>query len=155
MTKTNTTDSSVGIYLVGAPNTTYIVPIIELSSNQSLNMLAGVLEKTTVYATSDDGQYANYRYVTKAGDTTPKFYRAASGGASVSAGKAYLQIPLEWLGNNASNTVGMRFDDGETTDIEEVNGEKEESIYYDLQGRRVENPSNGIYIVNGKKVWVK
>ena len=155
MTKTNTTDSSVGIYLVGAPNTTYIVPIIELSSNQSLNMLAGVLEKTTVYATSDDGQYANYRYVTKTGDTTPKFYRAASGGASVSAGKAYLQIPLEWLGNNASNTVGMRFDDGETTDIEEVNGEKEESIYYDLQGRRVENPSNGIYIVNGKKVWVK
>ena len=155
MTKTSTTDSSVGIYLVGAPNTTYIVPIIELSSNQSLNMLAGVLVKTTVYATSDDGQYANYRYVTKTGDTTPKFYRATSGGASVSAGKAYLQIPLEWLGSNASNTVGMRFDNGETTDIEEVNGEKEESIYYDLQGRRVENPSNGIYIVNGKKVWVK
>lgn len=155
MTKTSTTDSSVGIYLVGAPNTTYIVPIIELSSNQSLNMLAGVLVKTTVYATSDDGQYANYRYVTKTGDTTPKFYRATSGGASVSAGKAYLQIPLEWLGCNASNTVGMRFDNGETTDIEEVNGEKEESIYYDLQGRRVENPSNGIYIVNGKKVWVK
>ena len=155
MTKTSTTDSSVGIYLVGAPNTTYIVPIIELSSNQSLNMLAGVLVKTTVYATSDDGQYANYRYVTKTGDTTPKFYRATSGGASVSAGKAYLQIPLAWLGSNASNTVGMRFDDGETTDIEEVNGEKEESIYYDLQGRRVENPSNGIYIVNGKKVWVK
>ena len=23
---------------------------------------------------------------------------------------------------------------------------------YDLQGRRVANPSNGIYIVNGKKV---
>ena len=28
-------------------------------------------------------------------------------------------------------------------------------IYYDLQGRRVLNPTNGVYIVNGKKVVVK
>ena len=27
--------------------------------------------------------------------------------------------------------------------------------FYDLQGRKVENPANGIYIVNGKKVLVK
>ena len=31
---------------------------------------------------------------------------------------------------------------------------KVETIY-DLQGRKVENPSNGIYIINGKKVLVK
>ena len=28
-------------------------------------------------------------------------------------------------------------------------------IYYDLQGRRVEKPTKGIYIVNGKKVVLK
>ena len=33
--------------------------------------------------------------------------------------------------------------------------EVEENIYYDLSGRRVENPVQGIYIVNGKKVLVK
>ena len=116
-------------------------------------MLVGVLEKTTVYATSGDGQYANYRYVTKTGETTPKFYISSSKGASVSAGKAYLQIPLAWLGGNASKTIKIRFDEGEIiNDDEEA---VEEVIYYDLQGRRVENPSNGIYIVNGKKVWVK
>ena len=27
--------------------------------------------------------------------------------------------------------------------------------YYDLQGRRVENPAKGLYIVNGKKVYIK
>ncbi len=32
---------------------------------------------------------------------------------------------------------------------------KQEPVYYDLQGRKVENPTNGIYIVNGKKVFVK
>lgn len=29
------------------------------------------------------------------------------------------------------------------------------NVYYDLNGRKVENPSNGIYIINGKKVFVK
>ena len=28
-------------------------------------------------------------------------------------------------------------------------------IYYDLNGRPVENPTNGIYIKNGKKILVK
>lgn len=31
----------------------------------------------------------------------------------------------------------------------------EEGVYYDLSGRRVENPTTGIYILNGKKVLVK
>ena len=31
----------------------------------------------------------------------------------------------------------------------------EDNIYFDLQGRKVENPINGLYIVNGKKVMVK
>ena len=31
----------------------------------------------------------------------------------------------------------------------------QEPVYYDLQGRKVDNPTNGIYIVNGKKVFIK
>ena len=153
MTRTKTTNAGVGIYLTGTPNATYIIPIIDYSHNHSLNMLVGVLENITVYETSGDGLYANYRYVIKTGETTPKFYISSSKGASVNAGKAYLQIPLAWLGGNASKTIKIRFDEGEIiNDNEEA---VEEVIYYDLQGRRVENPSNGIYIVNGKKVWVK
>ena len=30
-----------------------------------------------------------------------------------------------------------------------------ESVYYDLFGRRVENPQSGLYIKDGKKVYVK
>ena len=29
------------------------------------------------------------------------------------------------------------------------------AVYYDLQGRRVDHPVRGIYIVNGKKVIIK
>ena len=40
---------------------------------------------------------------------------------------------------------------------DEVKGEggKVEGVYYDLSGRAVENPANGVYIVNGKKVVIK
>ncbi|MBR5814525.1 MAG: MucBP domain-containing protein, partial [Bacteroidaceae bacterium] len=42
------------------------------------------------------------------------------------------------------------------TGIAEVKGENEKmNGIYDLTGRRVETPSKGIYIVNGKKVFVK
>ena len=38
--------------------------------------------------------------------------------------------------------------------IKAENGEVE-GVYYDLQGRAVENPTNGVYIINGKKMLVK
>ena len=43
------------------------------------------------------------------------------------------------------------------TGIEDVKAEsgEENGIYYDLNGRAVENPANGIYIIDGKKVLVK
>jgi len=44
-----------------------------------------------------------------------------------------------------------------TSGITEVRGKKEEgrSGTYDLQGRKVANPSRGLYIVNGRKVVIK
>ena len=43
------------------------------------------------------------------------------------------------------------------TGIEDVKAEsgEENGIYYDLNGRAVENPANGIYLIDGKKVLVK
>ena len=36
--------------------------------------------------------------------------------------------------------------------VETVGTAMEDGVYYDLMGRRVDNPSKGIYIVNGKKI---
>jgi hypothetical protein len=44
---------------------------------------------------------------------------------------------------------------GGTTNVGKVMAETEDGIYYDLMGRKVEQPQRGIYIMNGKKVLVK
>ena len=43
------------------------------------------------------------------------------------------------------------------TGIDEVKAEngQVEGVYYDLSGRAVESPVSGVYIVNGKKVFIK
>ena len=43
------------------------------------------------------------------------------------------------------------------TGIEDVEaeGEKVKDVYYDISGRVVENPTNGVYIIDGKKVLIK
>ena len=90
---------------------------------------------------------------------------ALSGGTfKNNANKAYLQlkpqlgiydeeIDTENPGMQLSNSY--YFDFGGTTAIEPVINNVGDNIYYDLSGRRVENPTRGIYIVNGKKVLVK
>ena len=80
------------------------------------------------------------------------------------ANKAYLALESDDLGifDDETNTEDeggqlsnrLRFDFGGTTGIQisELKTQNSE-IIYDLQGRRVENPTKpGIYIVNGRKV---
>ncbi len=69
-------------------------------------------------------------------------------GENVSGFKAYLNLPA------GSGVKGLRF--GETTGIENaIVGENGNAAIFDLSGRRVAKMQKGIYIVNGKKVYVK
>ena len=66
------------------------------------------------------------------------------------ANKAYLPMI-----NNASAQT-LRFNFGETTGIEGViEGTNANAVIFDLSGRRVAKMQKGVYIVNGKKVYVK
>ena len=67
------------------------------------------------------------------------------------ANKAYLPASVA----NGAASYSFRFGEG-TTGIDQITDNREQSTaIYDLTGRRVENPSNGIYIINGVKVLVK
>ena len=68
--------------------------------------------------------------------------------------KAYLPAGNLKQGAAYSKSLGLYFPG--TTDIENVKTENGEvKTVYDLQGRKVDTPSKGLYIINGKKVLVK
>lgn len=150
LTRVMTAKAGVGLFVKGEPGE-YNVPIIEGTTDNTLNMLVGVQENTSVNSTSDDGNYANYKYTVQEGDAAPMFYQFADG-STLSAGKAYLQIPMAWLPTDAKS-ISLRFDNGETTDIEEMESlEQSSDIIYDLMGRRVTTLQHGsLYLINGKK----
>ena len=151
-----TTMAGSGVFLKGAPGN-YVVPIIEACHDHTLNLLVGTLEQTVVNSTADG--YSNFKFTIAESSDVPMFYPFMDN-TVFSGGKAYLQIPTAWLPKAAQKTVGVRFDNGETTGVDEVfdevKGESGEvKTVYDLQGREVENPSKGFYIVNGKKRFVR
>ena len=57
---------------------------------------------------------------------------------------------------NFNKIKALTDDDPKPTSIEKIIiKENNNDIFYDLNGRRIENPAKGIYIRNGKKIVVK
>ena len=108
------------------------------------NMLVGVTEPTTIGKTDGD----NTNYILSNGAFHPLKKEGTIG-----ANKAYLQIPT----SAARETLTISFDDEETTGIAEVRSKKSDvrGEWYDLQGRKVAQPTKGLYIKNGKKYVIR
>ena len=153
LTRAQTAEDATGLFLMGEPGE-YTVPVIEYSSDYMLNMLVGTLEATAVNNKTDDGNYINFKYTIGSESSQPMFYQFEDG-STLSAGKAYLQLPARLFTTTASKSISLRFDDGRLTDIDRVESESNDTqtIIYDLCGRRVSKPAKGgIYIKNGKKI---
>ena len=81
------------------------------------------------------------------------FYKWSGGNLSVN--KVYLPASVV---STAREFLGFSFgDDDETTGVSEIKNQKQSvnGNIFDLQGRKVTNPTKGLYIVNGKKVVIK
>ena len=119
--------------------TSFNVPVAATATAHAANKLVGVLEATTIGENGTD-------YVLKDG----KFKKANPG--TLAAGKAYLKTDA-----NAAPALTIGFGDEGTTGIRSIeNGQLTiDNVYYDLSGRRVAEPTKGVYIVNGKKVVIK
>ncbi|MGP1416292.1 MAG: hypothetical protein ACTTKM_03300 [Prevotella fusca] len=143
-----------------------LLPVGKEEPKKSTNRLCGTFFNSLIANLSvKDGQGTSY-------DVTPDnirafnindkdlnnpigFYKVRKGVTTVPGNKAFLVLT-----DAEAQAKGfiLTFEDGSTTGIETVETSKgsiEDGVYYDLQGRRVENPTRGIYIVNGKKVVIK
>ena len=107
------------------------------------NMLAGTLAPT--YITTVTGDYTNF------GLSNGTFVKINNG--TLPAHKAYL--PVKTIDVPVVNAP-MQIIFNDATGISQVeNVQLSNENYYDLQGRKIENPTKGLYIVNGKKVVIK
>lgn len=76
-------------------------------------------------------------------------------GSTLKALRAYFILPASF---DHSHAPKLSIDgEGEATEIISLDNERVimDNVYYDLSGRRVMNPTKGLYIVNGHKVIIK
>lgn len=103
------------------------------------------------YSADDDQLYTLQYHQADANDRNPMGFYPYKG-KSLSKNKVFM------IQSKSSSNAKISLGDfgGETTGISQVqnNAKVDKDVIYDLAGRRVTNPTGGIYIVNGKKVLI-
>lgn len=163
----NTTWNYQGYILKGVAGTYYPKVIGDDSGTYPQgNLLKGNVNEGTVYRSayseySGDNENIKtyYRYIfAKKGSGTPAFYKLTAD-HTLAAHKAYLETSTDIKPTSAP--LMLDFGNGTTAIMDVFQDEmkqqpvQEDGVYYTLQGTRVQNPTKGLYILNGKKIIVK
>ena len=144
-----------GFILQGTPNSTVVYQANVTGAEEDVtgNLLVGT-------ATEQEISGAGYKYYifSANGDQGLGFYKQGTRqGASIKLKPHRAGLRLDESIGRAKSLI-FDFDaarrEAETTGIHGVRPEmqRRDNAVYDLQGRRVINPTHGIYIINGKKI---
>lgn len=107
-----------------------------------------------------DANRKDYRTLGSNGEGEVGFFVPSASVTNIPANRAYLNIPEGSTLSDLTNNLVLRFEDGTETGIapSELFGtqEQQSAVIFDLSGRRVQQAAKGgIYIMNGKKIYVK
>ena len=143
LTEITKVPANTGIVVNGSA-TTHNIPVLSGDADATTGNL---LKPWLTAGTPSD---AKYYILSVDGDNNPIFKK--SKGGTLAAGKSYLVMSA----NTEAPQLSVDFGEG-TTNLEAIRTQIEEvrEGIFDLSGRRVENPTKGLYIVNGKKVVIK
>ena len=99
-----------------------------------------------------DNVQGSYKYVLTVHSGVVVFAEVNIEGAPVDTEHAYLDLN----GSNARGRLTIKLS-GESTGIQSLQNDERslDGAIYNLRGQRVEHPTKGIYIINGKKVAIK
>jgi hypothetical protein len=147
-----TVAANTGLVLIresGNTETSFSLPLSSSTgTTYSNNLLVASTNNLTLWHTNTSYTY----YVLVQRGNVAKFAEVYSDDAELDAGKAYLRINK--VNNARTRGLSIVFSDG-TTGISSIENKSDVSVIYNLCGQRVDNPTKGIYIVNGKKVLMK
>ena len=151
--------ANTGVLLKGTPGETYtLTGTNEAPADITDNALVAVTEATHVGQTS--GGYTNFMM---SGGKFVKIADSSDPNVKMPANRAYLQLNLG-AGSNEYESLALVWDDDPTGIAPLLSPQggtshspmgETEGAWYDLSGRKVKNPTKGIYIQKGKKVLVK
>ena len=148
LTKVTKVPANTGLYLVGKDGD-YEIPTIASADAIATNFLHASSGTDELALT--EGSNTNLIF---GGTGDNRGFHPLLEAGVIGANKAYLQLPTADLPSNGAR-LNIVFEDG-TTAIKTVNDVKvTDNAWYDLQGRRVAQPTKGLYIQNSKKVLVK
>ncbi|MBO6190774.1 MAG: hypothetical protein J6N98_00025 [Prevotella sp.] len=151
MTETATTWNYCGYILKGSAGT-YTVKVVDdkHASYPSATYLKGQVGAGTIAASTT----GKYHYIFAKNSSSQIGFYKLTANHNLGANKAYLETDEDIVPAPGAR-IEMLFD-GETTGISQIdNGQWTTDNYYDLQGRKVAQPTHGLYVVNGKKVVIK
>ena len=141
-TKVGKVKAGEGVLLKGNGGS-YEVPVTSgVAANSDNDFIRG---EGIAVASEDNGKF---NYILNNVGGVVAFY--AANGKTVGTNRAYLQT------TTANARISLNFDDETTTGISAIdNRQVTKDNVYNLKGQRVNNPTKGLYIVNGKKVIIK
>jgi len=154
---TGTVPAGVGLVLYGEQDAEINIPVAETASATAIsgNLLVGCPNGASLTKDNTPG-YGNV-YVLVNTNTQAEFQNVKdwldkNNTLTIPAGKAYLQATGSGSG---APSFSIELGDETTGIMETVRETTTNNQYYTLDGRRVAQPTKGLYIVNGKKVIIK
>ncbi len=141
------------------PANTGVLLYCDGGATEDIPVFAGAADATTgnVFVRGEGDAVASvdanlHNYILNKVGGVVGFYKAA--GKTVATNRAYIQIDESTAYNIKEFICLPGYDEDGADGIGAVRGEGAvaDAPVFDLQGRRVQNPDKGLYIVNGKKV---
>lgn len=154
-----TTDATVpageGLLLKGTAGATVTIPVAASGTAIEGNKLVGCTSAFEI--TANTAGYEGF-YVLASNEGKAEFQNIKNWvetdnhTVTIPAGKAYIDASR----TGSARSLSIVFEEEAVTGVNSVQGSGSKvNGYYDLQGRRVSQPTKGLYIMDGKKIIIK
>jgi O-glycosyl hydrolase len=144
--------ANTGVMIFANPGAYTINPSQTAPTEIVNSILHGVLVDTPIKTVKELENGANIYVLSRGIEEYTGFKIVGTSVKTIGAYRAYLAQPAD----SQVKEINISFGKDPATGIEEIkNMMNGSNVFYDLSGRRVVNPTKGIYILNGKKIYLR